>query len=131
MVIVPQNFCGRQNPAYRSAEASALDRAGAQFSKEFMKKILFMALFLFSSLTAYAALSGEDNKTEIASKSLRDGAFVVATDESSATDSLNRVSGQYDLGFAAPDQTYQSEHHYKPGPFGKATAEEQAQKNNY
>ena len=40
-----------------------------------------------------------------------DRLFVVETDEESAAESLNRVSGTIDLGFAAPEYTYQSKNH--------------------
>ncbi len=42
--------------------------------------------------------------------------FVVETDEESAAESLNRVSGIIDLGFAAPQQTYHSKNHARQGP---------------
>jgi len=35
---------------------------------------------------------------------------------------LNRVSGRIDMGFAPEDNSYHSEHHYKPGPFGRQNA---------
>lgn len=52
--------------------------------------------------------------------------FVVETDEESASESLERISGEYDLGFASPSQTYDSPSHYTPGPTGRQKAVEQA-----
>lgn len=46
--------------------------------------------------------------------------FVVETDEQSASESLDRISGKFDLGFAMPYQTYESEHQQGSGPFGAA-----------
>ena len=46
--------------------------------------------------------------------------FVVETDEQSANESLDRISGQFDLGFAMPYQTYESENQRGSGPFGAA-----------
>jgi hypothetical protein len=44
--------------------------------------------------------------------------FVVETDGDSARESLDRVSGQIDIGFAGSDQSYESENHVpKRGPF--------------
>jgi len=55
-------------------------------------------------------------------RSLRDEVFVVETSDEDISESLNRVSGNIDLGFTSEDQTYRSEHHYKAGPFGQADA---------
>ena len=49
--------------------------------------------------------------------SLKESLFVVETDNDSARQSLDRVSGQIDRGFASPDQTYESEHHKKSAVF--------------
>ena len=49
--------------------------------------------------------------------SLMDESFVVQTSDEDATDSLNRVAGKIDRGFAAEDYTYKSEHHGRTGPF--------------
>ena len=46
---------------------------------------------------------------------------VVETDEESASDSLNRVAGEIDLGFSKPGQTYQSINHISNGPIERST----------
>ena len=43
--------------------------------------------------------------------------FVVETSEDDATDSLNRISGTIDKGFAPEGSTYHSVHHGRSGPF--------------
>ena len=81
-----------------------------------MKKIL---LFSFSILYFCASAFSEDDPLQDVHKSLKDQAFVVETDEDSVSDSLDRISGQIDLGFSDPEQSYQSAGHYRPGPFGR------------
>ena len=81
------------------------------------KTILFFVLLL--SLGAFARAADSDDPLADARKSLKDEIFTVETDETSASESLDRVSGNIDLGFAALDQTYQSTSHYRPGPFGR------------
>jgi len=49
-----------------------------------------------------------------------DTLFVVATDEESAAESLNRVSGDIDLGFSSPEQTYKSTSHTKLGAYQRS-----------
>ncbi len=71
-----------------------------------MIKRLFFILFLsaaFSSLPCQAV-------------SLKESLFVVETDEDSARQSLDRISGQIDMGFSRPEQTYESENHTKIDP---------------
>ncbi len=81
-----------------------------------MRRIFFGLLgILCFSVDAYAA----EEPLQNVNKSLKDQEFVVETDESSESESLNRVSGHYDLGFASPDQSYESSSHYRPGPFGR------------
>ena len=46
--------------------------------------------------------------------------FTVETDEESAAESLNRISGDVDRGYALPEQTYKSDHHAKPGAFQRS-----------
>ena len=51
-------------------------------------------------------------------KKLKDAMFVVSTDERSAAESLERISGDYDIGFSLPTQSYKSSSHYVPAsPF--------------
>ena len=83
-----------------------------------MKKALLFSVF-FLSLGAFAKASDSDDPPAGTRKSLKDEIFTVETDETSASESLERVSGKIDLGFAAPDQTYQSSSHSRPGPFGR------------
>lgn len=51
--------------------------------------------------------------------SLRDSLYVVESSELDPTESLNRVSGNIDRGFAGSDSSYQSASHYVAGPFGQ------------
>ena len=119
-------------PGLQVCKAPALCCAGATFWMKRMKKYFLLILFVFLSvLPASADLSDEAHKTEIAAESLKDSVFVVTADENTSSDSLNRISGHYDLGFAGPSQVYQSDHHYKPGPFARAAAEESTQKRDY
>ena len=82
-----------------------------------MKKWIPIIVLLFS-VPVFAA----EDPLAGAHRSLKDEAFVVETSSEDATDSLNRVSGKIDLGFAAPEDTYKSTSHYKPGPFGRSEA---------
>jgi hypothetical protein len=51
------------------------------------------------------------------------GSFTIETDEDSARESLDRVSGGTpDLGFAAPEQTYKSTHHNSADPLKRDSA---------
>jgi hypothetical protein len=45
--------------------------------------------------------------------------FVVETDEQSALESLNRVSGEIDRGFTYGDDAEPSEDHYRLSPFAR------------
>ena len=51
---------------------------------------------------------------------VEDKQFVVETDEESAAESLNRISGDVDRGYALPEQTYRSDHHTRPGAFQRS-----------
>ena len=51
---------------------------------------------------------------------------VVETDEETAFESLERISGgRYDLGFSAPSQSFESTDHYAPGPMARQKAFDQ------
>lgn len=52
--------------------------------------------------------------------------FVVETDAKSAAESLDRISGEIDLGFSKSDQTFESSDHYAPGPFGRQKQADQS-----
>ena len=56
-------------------------------------------------------------------KSLMNSTFVLETDQESAAESLERVSGDIDLGFSAPENTYKTEERPGAGPFAKEKAE--------
>ena len=88
-----------------------------------MKKIFFLAL---TALTFCVPASAGEDPFAVTHKSLKDQAFVIETDEESAAESLNRVSGKIDLGFTTPDQEYEASDQYHPGPFGQ-----QDSKDNY
>ena len=80
--------------------------------------LIFLPLFSFGS-GLFADESHQDNLDPIAEvykHSLIESLFVIETDEESAQESLNRVSGNIDRGFSSPEQTYQSEHHTKVDP---------------
>ena len=63
-----------------------------------MKKYLLLAAFLLVPLCA-SADEAESNRAAL---------FSYETDDKSASDSLNRIAGDIDLGFAGPSQTYKS-----------------------
>lgn len=67
-------------------------------------------------------ISAEKPKAEEGAEAERRTLFSVSSDELDPTESLNRVSGEIDLGFAAPSQTYRSPGHYSPGPFSREKA---------
>ena len=89
-----------------------------------MKKVFFgllgLAVFCGPVIAAEDPLSG-------ASKSLKDQIFIVDSDENSESESLNRISGEYDLGFSSSEQSFESTDHYRPGPFGRADAYDTSQ----
>ena len=59
--------------------------------------------------------------------SLKDQVLVVESDELDDSESLNRISGDIDLGFSLPEQSYESKDHYRPGPFGREEANDSRQ----
>ena len=60
-------------------------------------------------------------------KSLINSTFVLQTDQESAAESLERISGKVDMGFSAPEDTYKTEERPGAGPFAKEKAEEKKQ----
>ena len=81
-----------------------------------------------------ATASGQPGETEPGAsndlkKSLMDSAFVLETDQESASESLERISGKIDMGFSAPENSYRSEEHPGAGPFAKQKSEEAKQQN--
>ena len=83
-----------------------------------MKKTVFLALaaVFAASLQAFAYDGDPFASTH---KSLKEQAFVVETDGESSSESLDRISGNIDLGFTLPDQEYNSVNQSAPGPFGR------------
>ena len=112
-----------QNPAYGSTKKVKMK----------MNQTRFIALSLtFFSLVGFCAVSQADatqeKKTvskgknliaELYGKSGEDDRFIVETDEETATESLNRISGKYDLGRSAPSQSYKMDDQYHAGAFGR------------
>lgn len=49
--------------------------------------------------------------------------YIVETSDKSSSESLNRISGNIDLGFSAPENSFKSQDHYGVGPFAKEEAE--------
>lgn len=75
-----------------------------------LKYYWIIALLCFAAQTAFA----EESRNMDTGFSNR--VFVVETDEASATESLNRISGDIDLGFSAPEYSYESENHARHDP---------------
>ena len=99
-----------------------------------MKKFLVYLLFGMLVVLSTQACAKEEDKSQKAgsirdfsTKNVKDTVFVVETDEESASESLDRISGKIDLGFSAPDQSFKASDQYAPGPFGRqnvATSDE-------
>ena len=85
------------------------------------KNIPFIIASLFFCVNVLAA---ESDPLEATRKSLKDQIFVVETDSAIESESLNRISGQYDSGFSSPDQSYDSPDHHAAGPFAREKAED-------
>ena len=90
-----------------------------------MKKIFLLILGL--SFFSAGVFCADEEALRGPHKSLKDEAFVAETDQDSVADSLNRISGDIDLGFTDPEQTFKSEDQYKPGPFGRQAQAEKDQ----
>lgn len=87
--------------------------------------IIFETFLLPGHLFAATAEEGMDTEAnQNLNKKLIGNDFVLETDEAMASDSLNRISGNVDLGFSAPENTFKSSDHYGAGPFDKERAEE-------
>ena len=83
--------------------------------------ILILIFFVFfMGVGPFCVLAAEKQEPLLAKHSM----FVVETDSESASESLERISGQIDLGFSAPDDSFESSNHYKPGPFGRQDSAE-------
>ena len=89
-----------------------------------MKKIIFMsiAVLCFISTSAYSSQTAkletvESSPLDSMPKRLMDESFVIETSDDDAMDSLNRVAGMPDTGFASKESTYKSVRHGRSGPF--------------
>ena len=99
-------------------------------------KIVAATFTLMAGLWLNGFLCAEDktSKPETgASKppkeSLINSTFVLETDDESAAESLERISGEIDRGFSSPENTYKSEERPGAGPFAKEKAEEKKRSN--
>ena len=80
-----------------------------------MRFLIFLALFFIPCVDLRA--EGTDTRRLFS---------VVQTDEETAFESLERISGgKYDLGFSAPSQSFESTDHYAPGPMARQKAFDQ------
>jgi hypothetical protein len=82
-----------------------------------MKKTLFILMIAVSFPAALRAAEEQTLKSA-PYVSLKDQAFIVETTEEDADESLNRISGDIDLGFIAPSSSYDSANHTGFSPFG-------------
>lgn len=102
-------------------------------------KVILSALMLMSVCVGAGASEapkpGDTSKLEslpLASKSekkklLKESLFEVSTDDFDASDSLNRVAGEIDMGFTSRDSSYRSKNHQAASPFAREKAEMDAQ----
>ena len=101
-----------------------------------MRKFPFICLVAFivfyPAVSMPNALSAAETKTnlpenkeassEASPKDPDDTLFVVSTDDESAAESLNRVSGEIERGISSPEQTYKSSNHTKLGALQRSEA---------
>lgn len=74
-----------------------------------MKTVSFVIALLVLPVTVFAeAIAVETSSTDNQKNSADVLMFSIETDEQTASDSLNRVAGDIDLGFSAPSQSYKS-----------------------
>ena len=96
-------------------------------------KFLILAVFFLNCSLGCAANSLFAEDKDLVSKdskeSLTNTAFVLETNDGDAAESLERISGKVDMGFSAPENTYQTEERPGAGPFAKEKAEEKKQGN--
>ena len=99
---------------------------GAIFERQSMKAYLNALIFSAAVAAFVSPLWAGTDEDPFKPKSLRDEVFSVETDDQSAAQSLDRISGgKIDLGFASSEQTFKSPDHYRAGPFGRQKTEEQ------
>ena len=94
--------------------------------------LLLGIIFLIVFSSSAAAVSTQPERTKLDAsdnlkKSLMNSTFVFETDQESAAESLERISGKIDMGFSAPEDTYKTEERPGAGPFAKEKAEEKKQ----
>jgi hypothetical protein len=87
---------------------------------------IFTAFCLLSS-----SVHAEDKDVLGVRRSLMDEVYVVETDEASSADALDRISGDIDLGFSLPEQSYESEGHSKASPFARQTTFDNSETHGY
>lgn len=77
---------------------------------------MFAAAMLLAAAAARADQSSAE--AELPPRDFSRTLYVVETDSQSASDSLNRIAGDYDRGFATEDQSYDSPNHEPTSRFG-------------
>jgi hypothetical protein len=80
-----------------------------------MKKYGSLAL-LFFLWAGLSFVSSSAEPSDPGAKS-RDTLYAVETDDTDASESLNRIAGHIDTGFAPKKNTFRSEEQYGPSPF--------------
>ena len=98
-------------------------------------------LIIIFACMAFAALGySEESKSPVQTTKepapslhprLMDESFVIETSETDLDESLNRLSGIGDRGYASEDYTYHSENHGKAGPFGRQDTFDNAETHGY
>ena len=106
--------------------------------KPMLKKTLYTFLFLsalpalcFSEETKPAAQAAPKPVSLEPHHRFMDEVFVVETSESDMDDSLNRISGTGDRGYAPEEYTYKSPNHTTGGPFGRQEAYDNSESHSY
>ena len=86
--------------------------------------LFFFAVFLFGASLALAdEKDAARQETADNLKSSKQDLFSVSSDELSPSDSLNRISGSIDTGFASPEQSYKSKKMQHASPFAREKQE--------
>ena len=90
----------------------------------------FVLGFIFLSSVpglALAAASADKDKVEMPRTFDASKVFSIETDADSVSESLNRIAGDYDRGYAPKENTYKSEKHAGTGAFQRSEAIEKNQ----
>jgi len=85
-------------------------------------QLLFFLFFCGAARSDPGTASDAEAAKSPFDKDKRKNLFIVATDDESASESLNRISGEYDLGFSSPAQSFESKDHYPASPYGREEA---------